>query len=275
MEDDDKLERDYVLGTHDEELKRLELQHHVWRRRALDAWLDAGFTSGQTLMDLGCGPGYAALDLAEIAGPIGTVIAMDRSRRFLDALHSNAVQRNRLNIRTLELDLDTDDLPEVQADGIWVRWVFAFVKNPRDLLRRARASLKPGASLVVQEYFDYAAWKLAPRSDVFESFVAAVMKSWRAHGGEPDIGLDLVRWLSDEGFRLRRIRPITEIISPSHFVWRWPTAFVATGVDRLVQLGDLSEEKGREVKDVFARAEAQPDTLMVTPGVIELIADAV
>ena len=269
------MEKDYVLGTHDEELKRLELQHQVWRRRALDAWLDAGFTNGQTLMDLGCGPGYASLDLAEIAGATGQVVAIDRSRRFLDALHSEANRRNRSNVRTFELDLDSDPLPDVEADGVWVRWVFAFVKSPRDLLRRARAAMKPGASLVVHEYFDYATWKLAPRSDVFETFVTAVMRSWRDAGGEPDIGLDLLRWLPDEGFRVRRVRPITEIISPQSFLWQWPRAFVATGVDRLVELGYLSEEKGREVKDVFARAEERPEALMVTPGVVELIADAV
>ena len=30
-------ERDYVLGTHDDEVMRLGLQHRVWRPRALDA----------------------------------------------------------------------------------------------------------------------------------------------------------------------------------------------------------------------------------------------
>ena len=57
-------ERDYVLGTHDEESARLLLQHRVWRPRALDAWRRAGFTVGQTLLDLGCGPGHAAVDPA-------------------------------------------------------------------------------------------------------------------------------------------------------------------------------------------------------------------
>src|SRR5437667_12597218 len=83
-------ERDYVLGTHDEELLRLGLQHRVWRPRALDAWRRAGFTVGQTLIDVGCGPGYAAVDLAEIVGPSGRIIALDRSQRFLAALQRSA-----------------------------------------------------------------------------------------------------------------------------------------------------------------------------------------
>ena len=79
-------ERDYVLGTHEEEIERLGLQHRVWRPRALDAWARAGFSRGQTLIDVGCGPGHATLDLAEIVGPSGRVVAVDRSRRFLDAV---------------------------------------------------------------------------------------------------------------------------------------------------------------------------------------------
>jgi len=83
-----RQERDYLLGTHDEELARLALQHRVWRPRALDAWRRAGFTVGQTLIDVGCGPGYASLDLAEMVGPSGRIVAIDRSRRFLDALEA-------------------------------------------------------------------------------------------------------------------------------------------------------------------------------------------
>ena len=73
-------ERDYVLGTHDDEIVRLGLQHRVWRARTHDAWRRAGFTIGQTLLDVGCGPGYASLDLAELVGPTGRVVAIDRSR---------------------------------------------------------------------------------------------------------------------------------------------------------------------------------------------------
>lgn len=270
------MKEDYVLGTHDEELERLGLQHRVWRRRALDAWLDAGFTAGQMLLDIGCGPGYASLDLAEIAGADGRVIALDRSTRFLSALRAAAAQRGHANITTRQIDLDGGTLSDDAVDGAWVRWVFSFVTKPRDLLRRARAAMKPGAPLVIHEYFDYRTWRFSPPSDAFDVFVSAVMRSWRADGGEPDIGLDLLRWLPEEGFRVRRVRPIVEIISPEHFLWQWPRSFVmATGVDRLINLGYLTADEGRAVKEEFARRETTPGTRMVTPAVIELIADAI
>jgi protein-L-isoaspartate O-methyltransferase len=129
-------ERDYVLGTHDEEIERLGLQHRVWRPRALDAWRRAGVTTGQTILDVGCGPGYAAVDLAEIVGTSGRVIAVDRSRRFLDALEVIRRQRGLDRIETYLLDLDQDALPPGPVDAAWARWVFAFVRNPKGLLQR-------------------------------------------------------------------------------------------------------------------------------------------
>src|SRR5512140_127212 len=132
---------EYILGTHDEEINRLGLQHRVWRPRALDAWRRAGITVGQKVLDVGCGPGYATCDLAEIVGPTGTIHAMDRSRRFLDVLEQQSSHRNLANIVAHAMDVDEVALPEVDADAAWARWVFAFVKNPRKLLGKVHRSL--------------------------------------------------------------------------------------------------------------------------------------
>lgn len=77
---------DYVLGTEADEIERLGLQHRVWRERVLDAWRRAGIGRGQTVIDVGAGPGWASADLAEIVGPEGRVIALERSESFLAAL---------------------------------------------------------------------------------------------------------------------------------------------------------------------------------------------
>jgi len=66
-----KQEKDYILGTHDDEVERLGLQHRVWRPRASDAWRRAGFTTGWKILDIGSGPGLATVDLAQIVGPTG------------------------------------------------------------------------------------------------------------------------------------------------------------------------------------------------------------
>jgi SAM-dependent methyltransferase len=265
-------EKDYVLGTHDAEIERLGLQHRVWRPRAADAWRRAGFAAGQTLLDIGCGPGWASLDLAEIAGANGRVIGIDRSRRFLDALESMARARGLAQLGTLELDLDEAPLPQLGADGAWSRWVYAFVRDPRGLLARVAATLRPGGTMVLHEYSDYRGWRLSTRPAEFEAFVAEVMASWRAGGGEPDIGLALPGWLVELGFEIRSMAPLVEIARPSDFVAEWPRAFVDVGLERLVELGRVNAEQAAGVRRAWAEWEAAPGAFQLTPPVIEIIA---
>jgi SAM-dependent methyltransferase len=268
-------DRDYVLGTHDQEIERLGLQHRVWRPRTADAWQRAGFTVGQTLLDIGCGPGYATLDLADIVGPTGRVVAVDRSRRFLDHLEAAQRRRGIEHIETVEMDLDdarlSDHLP-TNADGAWGRWVFAFVQDPRALLARVAGALRPGGKLVIYEYFDYSTWRLAPRSPALELFVEKVTEAWRATGGEVEIGLSIPRWLGELGFEIESTRPLIDMVGPDSYVWQWPKAFIDIGVDRMLELGSLTEEEGARARGAITEAEGKPGSLMITPGVIEIIA---
>ena len=265
-------EKEYILGTHDDEILRLGLQHRVWRPRALDAWRRAGFTLGQTIVDLGCGPGYASLDLAEIVGPKGKIISIDKSRRFLDALGAAQRLRGITNIVSHELDLNDSALPDVKADGAWARWVFAFVEKPHDLLTRTAKILKSGGVFVIHEYIDYSTWRLAPRLLELEEYVQAVMDSWRADGAEPDIGLEIPAWLKELGFELKSLNPIVDIVPASNFVWEWPKAFIEVGIQRLVDLGRMKHERAHEILLAFAAAETTSGTLMITPTVLEIIA---
>jgi ubiquinone/menaquinone biosynthesis C-methylase UbiE len=70
---------DYILGTHHKELERLRVQHDLWRPLCQTAWERGGFAAGQRVLDLGAGPGFAALDLARLVGAQGRVLALERS----------------------------------------------------------------------------------------------------------------------------------------------------------------------------------------------------
>lgn len=263
---------DYVLGTGDEEIRRLGIQHSVWRPYALDAWRRAGFGRGQHIVDVGCGPGYATVDLAALVGQEGRVTAIDRSAHFLDALAARQRALDLSNVTVAKLDLSEDALPPIVADGAWSRWVFAFVSRPRELLQRLRGTLRAGGRMVFHEYFDYGTWRLAPRTTTFEEFVQSVMSTWRADGGEPNVALDLLGWLPAEGFRILELRPIIEVISPSDTMWQWPASFMESGVRRLVALKRLTPERGDAILRDFTDAAANPVIRMVTPGVLEIIA---
>ncbi len=267
-----KRERDYVLGTHDEEITRLGIQHDVWRARAHEAWQRAGFGPGQTIIDVGSGPGYATVDLAALVGHDGRVIAVDRSRRFLDALDARLVDRGFENVKVIESDLDEVQFDEAIADGAWCRWVLAFVGNPRRLLERIARALRPGGVFVSHEYFDYASWRALPPNSHFNDFVKLTIANWRNSGGEPDIGLSVPGWAEELGFRIESMKPLIDVITPNDFAWQWPTSFMTTGLDRLESLGMVEAEKATMIRAALKEVAESPHSRMITPGVLEVVA---
>ena len=69
------------------------------------------------------GPGYAAADLAEIVGPTGEVVALERSQNFIRAMETTCRARSLANVRIHELDLMKDEFPKGDYDFAWCRWV--------------------------------------------------------------------------------------------------------------------------------------------------------
>jgi SAM-dependent methyltransferase len=265
-------ETEYVLGTHDEEITRLGLQHRTWRAAMLSAWRRAGFTIGQSVVDVGCGPGYATFDLAELVGPNGCVHALDGSKRFLDVLEGARKRRGLTNINTYHVDLDHGEFPTVKADGAWCRWIFAFLQNPRAVVARLGEVVRPGGTIAIHEYFDYASWRAVPPCPGHAEFVRDVIASWRASGGEPDIALELPHWLEEAGFEVRSLRPIVEILEASDPMWLWLHTFADVGRRRLVDLGYLTEERAEVIWREFTEFETTPGARMITPGVLEIVA---
>lgn len=268
-------ERDYYLGTHDVEVRRLGVQHRVWRPAVLDVWRRAGLTVGSRVIDAGAGPGYASIDLGEIVEDSGRVFALERSDRFLDALRDAAAARKLSNIETYALDLVTDPLPVRDVDAVWIRWVFAFVSDPIGVLNKLAGSLRKGGVLVVHEYMDWGSMNWTPRSPTLSGFIDVALREWRASGGEPDIAAQLLPRLHDAGLRLREARPIIFAIKPDNYVWRWPATFIPNHARSLAERGAVSRTWADDVARAFAAAEANPDTVMTTPLVMEIIAERI
>src|ERR1700693_4521556 len=163
-------ERDYVLGTHDEEIARLGLQHRVWRPVVLNCWEKAGIPVGSRVLDVGAGPGYATVDLAEIVGPSGAVVAIERSNNFVRAMEETVRDRSLTNVKIHELDLMTDDLPSGDYDFSWCRWVVSFVNEPALLIRKLGGMMPKGSMSIFHEYGHYETWRFFPRVPSQEKF---------------------------------------------------------------------------------------------------------
>src|SRR5436853_3307599 len=189
-------ERDYVLGTHDEELERLGVQHRAWRPVVLDCWEKAGLIDGSRVLDVGAGPGYATVDLAEIVGPNGRVAAVERSSNFVNAIKSAVSARSLSSVDVHELDLMKDALPDGPFDFSWCRWVLCFVSDPGLLIKKIASVMRPQGRAIFHEYGQYTTWRFFPHRESLKEFRSHVIATWRGSGAEDDTGLKLPSWLT-------------------------------------------------------------------------------
>ncbi len=270
MKDQANEQKDYVLGTQDEELNRLGFQHQIWRGQAYRIWERARFVPGMHLLDVGCGPGFATADLSALVGARGRVSAVDASEKFVDFVRA----RNLPNVEASVADVHElgSKLPANTADGAYCRWVLCFVANPQRVIDGVARALKPGARFAIQDYYNYTAIKLAPKSEVFNRVIRAVDASWRQHGGDPDIGCQFPMLLDRAGFDVESIEPIVRIGQPDSSLWQWPTTFFAIFVPTLVQTGFLTIDEQREFEQEWHARSNDPNAFFSSPPMVDVVA---
>jgi ubiquinone/menaquinone biosynthesis C-methylase UbiE len=263
---------EYVLGTDDAELARLGLQHRLWSAQAFACWERAGVKPGAFVLDVGAGPGFAALDLAQLVAPGGRVTAVDESERFLRHLRERVRAAGLANVETVTRDVQALDVPESAFDVAYARWVLCFTPRPREVVVGVAAALKPGGVFAVQDYVDWAALSLSPASDAFARVMPAVGKSWREHGGDPRIGQRLPALLHECGFRVESIIPLQRIARPRDPLWQWPTTFFSNFIPRLVEQGLVSADDQRAFQREWSERSRDENAFFWTPSMIEIIA---
>lgn len=268
-------ERDYVLGTHEDELERLGVQHRAWQPVVLECWQNAGIMTGSKVLDVGAGPGYATVDLAEIVGPAGRVVAVERSANFVGAIKNAVRSRSLSNIEVHELDLMEDDLPGGPFDFSWCRWVLCFLPDPNLLVKKIASVLRPGGRAIFHEYGHYTTWQFVPPRPSHEEFRNHVVASWRESGGEPDTGRQLPLWLKNNGFEVRSVVPRIYCIQPGDYMWKWPAEFIRIHVLRLQELGQIDGAFAKKVLADLTAAENEKPSVMITPLVLEIVAEKI
>jgi ubiquinone/menaquinone biosynthesis C-methylase UbiE len=112
--------------------------------------LQGGVTRGGTWADLGAGTGAFTLALAELVGPGGNVIAVDRDRGALRDLE-RALRPGGATVRTLAADF-TKSIELESLDGVVMANSLHFVRDKAPVLGLVHGMLKPSGRLLLVEY---------------------------------------------------------------------------------------------------------------------------
>jgi len=268
-------DREYVLGTGNDELTRLALQNRLWSDAAHAAWKQAGIAPGQRVLDVGCGPGYAAFDLAQIVTSTGAVVGLDESESFVAYAREQARTRGLPQITAHAVDVQAFTAEHVGIapfDLAYARWVLCFVRDPEAVVKNVARVLRPGGSFVVHDYFNYGSMTMAPRRRSHDLAVAATMKAWREHGGDPDVVGRLPRVFGENGLRLDHLTVHTRVARGSDSMFAWPDTWWRTFAPKLVGMGKLEKSDCDELIADLTRARSSRSEFVQCPPVYELIA---
>ncbi|MDA1266056.1 MAG: methyltransferase domain-containing protein [Planctomycetota bacterium] len=261
-------DQDYILGTEEAEIARLRTQHASWTEYLAPLVQDAGLRPGQRWVDLGSGPGFTTFDLAQLVGAEGEVVAVDESARFLAFLDAEKERRDLGWIRTQRTRVEELDLEEASCDGAYSRWLFSWLEDPSDLLRRAARFLKPGGVLVCQEYLHWSAMKLLPPSAAFDRGVEACMRSWTT---PINIAEDLPRLAAEVGLEVVTTRPVARIGGPGSLEWRWIGGFFEIYLPKLIARGLLTGEEWQAWQAAWRARSEDPVTRALAPIMLDLV----
>ncbi len=159
-----------------------------------------------TLLDFGAGTGLLT---ERLAPHVGAIVAVDISPSMIARLREKA-DRLPCRIETLQTDLSRGPLPDLRVDGIVSTMTFHHLEDPREMLRRLAALLKPGGFLAICD--------IDPEDGSFHT----------VDTGVKHFGFDrksFGEWMDAAGFTGVTVEDATTIVKP-HGSY---TAFIATG----------------------------------------------
>ena len=98
---------------------------------------------GERAVDVGCGFGDTALQIAKLVGPSGSVLGIDCCDAFLEFGRADAKSSGVTNVAFVEGDAQSYPFDPIY-DFCFSRFGTQFFENPVAGLRNMRASLRPG-----------------------------------------------------------------------------------------------------------------------------------
>ncbi|MBC8464018.1 MAG: class I SAM-dependent methyltransferase [Deltaproteobacteria bacterium] len=123
------------------------------RRWVQDPWkiLHPYIREGMTVLDFGCGPGYFSIDIAQMVGKSGRVIAADLQEGMLDKLKEKIRGKELEELITLHLCKNDNIGLSDRVDFALAFYVVHEISNQEEFFKELFSILKPGGKMLVVE----------------------------------------------------------------------------------------------------------------------------
>lgn len=172
------------------------------RQRVLEL---LGLAAGESVLSIGCGPGYEPAAIAEAVGDSGRVHSVDNSEAMLAMAEDHCAEHSHL---TFELADATDlPVPDESFDAAVASLVYEYSPHVDAAVAELHRSLRPGgrAGLVSTDW-DSTVWHStdADRMD-------RMIEGFKDMYANPRLGSQLTPYLQQAGFTIEHVEPFTNL----------------------------------------------------------------
>ena len=198
----------------DAELRRLEAQVDLVRPLE-EGFLDrAGLEPDDHLLDVGCGPGFFAMQAATLWLARGRITGVDVDPRLL-AVARRLFEGCQVPAGFVAGTATDLPLPDDGVDFAYARFLFQHLDDPVAVLQEMARVTRPGGVVAVVDTDD-GSLMVHPEPDGFAELIEASARSQQARGGDRNVGRKLKDLLLQAGLEQPQVHvaPLTSEMVP-------------------------------------------------------------
>lgn len=210
----DTYYKDHWTDIESERFERYK-QMFEWSEDSIPLLEPAKISKGERVVEIGCGPGFTACEIANWVGPSGHVDGIDVNIDFIDFGRTLAKERGLENSVTFHHVTNSIlPFPDQQIDCVIAKYVFVYVDDPIDTYKECRRVLKPAGRVHVVE----CDWGLmfaepVPEKD-WKEFIDAAGIAFRT----PTIGRRLYGYARAAGFEKISVSTVGTLDTSGRFL---------------------------------------------------------